>query len=110
MIEERLIALVTDALAAAAGELGQSGDRPEVELSKPRQKEHGDFSTNVALVLATRVGRSPRDVAELIMRNLPEAPFVRFAEVAGPGFINFRLTTDWLTGSLREIAVRGEAY
>src|SRR5512132_4637678 len=110
MIEERLIALVTEALGEVGREFGLVGDLPEVELSKPRQKEHGDFATNVALVLAQRVGRSPREVAELILRHLPEAPFVLFAEVAGPGFINFRLTTDWLTGSLREIAVRGEAY
>ena len=110
MIEERLIALVTEALTAAAGELGQSGDLPEVELSKPRQKEHGDFATNVALVLAARVERPAREVAELIVRNLPQAPFVRSAEVAGPGFINFRLTTSWLTDALRDVAVRGEAY
>ena len=110
MIEERLIALVTEALTAAAGELGQSGDLPDVELSKPRQKEHGDFSTNVALVLAARVERPAREVAELIVRNLPQAPFVRSAEVAGPGFINFRLTTSWLTDALRDVAVRGEAY
>jgi arginyl-tRNA synthetase len=110
VIEERLIALVTEAQAAVARELGLTGDLPEVELSRPRQKEHGDFATNVALVLATRVGRSPRDVAELIKRHLPEAPFVRSTEVAGPGFINFRLTADWLTGALREVAARGEAY
>jgi arginyl-tRNA synthetase len=110
MIEERLIALVTEALTVAARELGLSGDLPEVELSKPRQKEHGDFSTNVALVVAAGVERSAREVAELIVRNLPQAPFVRSAEVAGPGFINFRLTTSWLTDALRDVAVRGEAY
>src|SRR6266545_4397175 len=110
MIEERLIALVTEAQAEVARELGLAGDLAEVELSKPRQKEHGDFATNVALVLAPRVGRSPRDVAELLVRHLPPASFVRSAEVAGPGFINFRLTTDWLTGALRDVATRGEAY
>jgi len=110
MIEERLIALVTEALSVAGRELGLSGDLPEVELSKPRQKEHGDFATNVALVLAARVERSAREVAELIVRNLPEAPFVRSEEVAGPGFINFRLTTSWLTDALREVADRGEAF
>ena len=107
MIEERLIALVTEALAEVARELGLEGDLPEVELTKPRQKEHGDFATNVALVLAPRVGRSPRDVAELLLRHLPEASFVRSAEVAGPGFINFRLTTDWLTDALRDVAGAG---
>ncbi|MGA9162404.1 MAG: arginine--tRNA ligase [Actinomycetota bacterium] len=110
MIEQRLIALVTEALGEVARELGLTGDLPEVELTKPRQKEHGDFATNVGLVLAPRVGRSPRDVAELLLQHLPEASFVRSAEVAGPGFINFRLTTDWLTGALRDVAARGEAY
>ena len=64
----------------------------------------------MALVLAARVERSAREVAELIVRNLPQAPFVRSAEVAGAGFINFRLTTSWLTDALRDVAVRGDAY
>src|SRR4030095_7168856 len=110
MIEERLIALVTEAQAEVARELDLVGGLPEVGLSKPRQKEHGDFATNVALVLAPLVGRAPREVAELVRRHLPEAPFVRVAEVAGPGFINFRLTTGWLTDALRDVATRGEAY
>jgi arginyl-tRNA synthetase len=110
MIEERLIALVTEAQAEVARELDLADDLPEVELSKPRQKEHGDFATNVALVLAPLVGRSPREVAELVRRRLPEVPFVRLAEVAGPGFINFRLTTGWLTDALRDVANKGEAY
>ena len=70
MIEERLIALVTEALAEVARELGLEGDLPEVELTKPRQKEHGDFATNVALVLAPRVGR----VAPRGRRARPAAP------------------------------------
>jgi arginyl-tRNA synthetase len=110
MIEERLIELVSDAVAAVAPELGLTGDLPEIELSKPRQKEHGDFATNVALVLAARMERPPRDVAELVLKHLPEAPFVREAEVAGPGFINFRLTTGWLTDVLREISERGDTF
>jgi arginyl-tRNA synthetase len=110
MIEDRLIALVTVALTAAARELGLSGDPPEVELSKPRQKEHGDFSTNAALVVAARVDRPPREIAEVIVRHLPPADFLASAEVAGPGFINLRLTTGWLTDVLREVERAGEAY
>jgi len=110
MIEDRLIALVTVALTAAARELGLSGDPPEVELSKPRQKEHGDFSTNAALVVAARVDRPPWEIAEVIVRHLPPADFLASAEVAGPGFINFRLTTGWLTDVLREVERAGEAY
>jgi arginyl-tRNA synthetase len=110
MIEERLTALISRALAAAASELGLTGDLPEVELSKPRQKEHGDFATNVALVVAPRVERPPREVAEVIVRHLQAADFVASAEVAGPGFINVRLTTRWLTDVLREVERTGEAY
>jgi arginyl-tRNA synthetase len=110
MIEDRLTALVAEALASVAPELGLTGDLPEVELSTPRQKDHGDFSTNVALVVAARVELSAREVAERIVKRLPEAPFVASAEVAGPGFINFRLTTSWLTDALEEIALRGADY
>jgi arginyl-tRNA synthetase len=110
MIEDELSALVSDAVAAAGTELGLSGELPEITLSNPKQKEHGDFATNVALVLSARAGLPPREVAEIILRNLREMPFVRSAEVAGPGFINFRLTTDWLTGALRDVAAHGTAY
>jgi arginyl-tRNA synthetase len=110
MIEESLIALITQALAAAAQELGPTGDLPEVELSKPRQKEHGDFSTNVALVVAARVDRPAREVAEVILRHLPPADFVASALVAGPGFINIRLTKAWLADVLRDVERAGDAY
>jgi arginyl-tRNA synthetase len=110
MIEERLIALLTEALAAAAPSLGVTGDLPGVELSKPRQKEHGDFSTNVALVVAARVDRPAREVAEVILRYVPPADLVASAEVAGPGFINIRLTRAWLADVLRDVERAGDAY
>jgi arginyl-tRNA synthetase len=110
MIERRLSELVAAALADAADELRLSGEPPSIELSRPRQKEHGDFATNLALVLATRVGRPPREVAEILVRHLPEAPFLVAAEVAGPGFVNFRLTSTWLTDVLREVADRRDRF
>jgi arginyl-tRNA synthetase len=110
MIRDRLSELVRAALVAAGDELGLAGDPPEVELSKPRQKEHGDFATNVALVLAKRVGKPPREVAEALVRHLPGSPFVASAEVAGPGFVNFRLTSGWLEDALRDVVEAGEGY
>jgi arginyl-tRNA synthetase len=110
MIEQRLMALITRALAAAGPELGLAGELPEVELSRPRQKEHGDFSTNVALVLAARVDRPAREVAEVVVRHLPPADFVASVEVGGPGFINIRLTTGWLADVLLEVERAGDAY
>jgi arginyl-tRNA synthetase len=110
MVEEEVRSLIAKALAAAAPELGLSGDLPEVELSRPRQKEHGDYATNVALVVASKAGRPPREVAELIVRRVPTSPPIRSAEVAGPGFINIRLTTDSLASVLRDVAARGNGY
>ena len=110
MIEERIAALVREALVALDAELGLAGELPEIELSTPKQKEHGDFATNVALVLAGKAKRKPREVAELVVANLPPAPFVERAEVAGPGFINLFVTDDWLFEVLRDVVRLGAAY
>lgn len=110
MIEERLASVIHEALAAAGEELGLSGEPPEVELSTPKQKEFGDFSTNVALALAGRAGRPGREVAQILVNRLPRADFLERAEVAGPGFINFFVTDDWLYGVLREVIARGAGY
>src|SRR5207253_8036016 len=83
---------------------------PEPELITPRQREHGDFATNVALALASRAGRPPRDVAQAIADALPEATFLVKTEVAGPGFLNFFTTDEWLHEALREVVTRGAAY
>ena len=110
MIEERLAALVREALTASAGELGLEGDLPDVELSTPKQKEHGDFATNVALALAGRVGRPPREVAEVLVSHLPAVPFIERVQVAGPGFVNLFVTDEWLHDALRDAVRLGPAF
>lgn len=110
MIEDRLADLVRAALAACAGELGIAEPWPGIELQKPRQKEHGDLATNVAFGLAKRVGRSPREVAELIVAHLPHDPAVASVEPAGAGFVNFRLSPTWLHDALRGAIARGPDY
>ena len=95
-------------LRTAAPDLGLDPDAlPAPELTATKQKEHGDFATNVALALAGRAGRPPREVAAAIVAALPEAPFVDRVEVAGPGFINLFTTEDWLHDVVRTIAGRG---
>jgi arginyl-tRNA synthetase len=110
MIEERLGELVRAAVAAAG--LADDGSPPEIAIERPRQKEHGDFSTNVALALARRAGRPPREVADLIVANLPASAsdVIESAEVAGPGFINIRVTDRWLHDALRTAVELGPAY
>ena len=110
MIEDDLRGWFRSGLEAAAPELGLDGELPEPEVMEPRQKEHGDFATNVALEVASRIAASPRTVAEAIVAALPPAAFVRKVEVAGPGFINVFLTEGWLHDVLRRIAAEGTAY
>jgi arginyl-tRNA synthetase len=110
VIEGRVVELIRSALEAAAPGLGIDGELPEPELLVPKQKDHGDFSTNVALALAKRVERQPREVAEAIRAAFPEASFVQRVEIAGPGFLNIFLTNDWLYEALREVVDRGAAY
>ena len=110
MIEDELRGWFRSGLEAAAPELGLDGELPEPEVMEPRQKEHGDFATNVALEVASRIAASPRTVAETIVAALPPAAFVRKVEVAGPGFINVFLTEGWLHDVLRRIAAEGAAY
>ncbi len=110
MIERHVAELVREALRASAGELGLDGDLPEVEVTVPKLREHGDFATNVALALARRVGRPPREVAEVLRAHLPADPVLARAEVAGPGFLNLFLTDAWLHDALREAVRLGPAY
>ena len=110
MIEADLAAWLADGLRAAAPGLGLGEDLPTPELQAPRQKEHGDFATNVALALAKRAGRPPREVAQALLDALAPAPFVEKVELAGPGFINIWTTDEWLHDVIRRIATEGETY
>jgi arginyl-tRNA synthetase len=110
-IEERLAVWLSDGLAAVAPALGiDAGALPVPEVLAPRQKEHGDFATNVALALAKPTGRAPREVAQAIVDALAPVPFVEAVQVAGPGFINMFVTDDWLFDVLRRIREEGARY
>jgi arginyl-tRNA synthetase len=111
MIQDTLIRLLSDAAAAAAPDLGlDPAGLPAPELLKPRLKEHGDWSTNIALVLAPQLGRPPRSVAEAVAARIPTNGLVERVEVAGPGFINLYLGDRWLHDLLGEIVERGDHF
>jgi arginyl-tRNA synthetase len=115
MIQDTLTRILADAAAAAAPELGlDPADLPSPELERPRQREHGDFSTNLALILAPRARRGPREVAARIAERVPTGGqgqgHVERVEVAGPGFVNLFLGPGWLHDVLAEIAASGERY
>jgi len=83
----RLAGLVQAAVSKAF-----PGTEVAVELDRPRNADHGDFATNVALQLAKRVGRKPREAAEAIVAALGKTAEIERADIAGPGFINFTLS------------------
>jgi arginyl-tRNA synthetase len=81
---------LVEQLEAIAGRLG-AADTPSVQLDRPRNPEHGDLSTNLAMIMAKQLGRSPRAVADDIIQSLDlQAAGLASADIAGPGFINFR--------------------
>ncbi len=89
-----LIGAALDA-AVDSGALPPAGTvEPTVE--KPKQAAHGDFSTSVSLVLASSMRMPPRDVASRIVDTLPGDEMIGDVRIAGPGFINFSLSEDWL--------------
>ncbi|MFI5251819.1 MAG: arginine--tRNA ligase [Bacteroidota bacterium] len=87
----------------------QDGTIPTFE--KPRQQEHGDLTTNVAMVAAKKAGISPRKLAEQIVAKVEiDKRFIASMEIAGPGFINFRFTPVFYQEELLEILKKGKTF
>jgi arginyl-tRNA synthetase len=104
VITDQLEELVAAALARVADKGLIEAPPPEPQFERPRNREHGDWATNVALSAKRSPGTSPRDVAQAIVDELPEAEVVASVDVAGPGFLNFRLSSGWLHDVVRRSA------
>ena len=88
-------------------------NHPEVEIiiEKPRIPEHGDASTNVALIAAKRFNTAPRQLAESIVANLAlDSTMIDNVSIAGPGFINFKFSNYWLVHQLKNVLNHLESY
>jgi len=97
------------ALMQAASKLGAPD--VEVALERPRDPNHGDLATNLALTLAKTLGQKPRAIAERLVANLElSSTVIRKTEIAGPGFINFFLVESQVVGVLPSILAAGAAY
>ncbi|MFF5987897.1 arginine--tRNA ligase [Prauserella flavalba] len=81
-----------------------------VTVERPRNPEHGDYATNVALQVAKKVGLKPRELAEALAETLAKADGVEAAEVAGPGFLNLRLAADAQGELVSRVLSEGDAY
>jgi arginyl-tRNA synthetase len=82
---------IQTALAALSATGHVFPETPAIHIENTKDKQHGDFATNIALVLAKAAKQKPRDIAELIVKHLPATPALTKVEIAGPGFINFFL-------------------
>ncbi|CBV43650.1 arginine--tRNA ligase [Halomonas elongata] len=83
---------------------------PTIKVDPAKDKAHGDYATNLALMLAKPAGLKPRELAEKLVAALPDSEAVSKVEIAGPGFINFFAATDAAAQVVREVLDGGDAF
>ncbi len=105
-IRAHLTELITRSLAAVAPDAPPA----PIEIERPREKTHGDYATNVALLLARTLKQPPRKIAQKIATALPASDWIEPPEIAGPGFINFRVRPAAKRRIVRTILEAGEHY
>lgn len=81
-----------------------------VKVETPKDKSHGDYATSVALKLAKSVNKSPREMVDMIRKNLPSLPYIENVDFAEPGFMNFTLSKNYLEQELKKILTLREHY
>ena len=115
MLRDQIQEIISAAVDAAKG----AGQLPDVPIAppaieRPKQAEHGDFSTNIALITASAVKQAtgekanPRQIAQSIVSHIPVDGLIGAVELAGPGFINIRLAEGWLQTHVRGIIDAGD--
>jgi arginyl-tRNA synthetase len=104
---------VTERLTEAVRTALSRGGLPEpleIGWESPRQTEHGDYATSVAMTLAKTARRAPRQIADLVVKHFPPVPEVDRVEVAGPGFLNVFLSAAWCARALVDVLEAGPSY
>jgi arginyl-tRNA synthetase len=99
--------------AAAAAVRGGDGDAPlQTRVERPKRENQGDYSTNVAMLLAPSLGAPPREIAERVGAELAQALTSELAswEIAGPGFLNLTLSDNWYRRATRTVLDAGDRY
>jgi len=83
---------------------------PEIQIDRTKDKIHGDFACNVAMMLARSAKMNPRQIAKLIVDALPDVDFITQVDIAGPGFINFTLSADSAQQIVKEVLAAGDQF
>ncbi len=108
-MKEEIKKIVEKALRQAQG-VAVGRDNLDFSVDVADNKSHGDYSTNVALILAKKMGKNPREVAESILEKIRKDSIFAKIEIAGPGFINFFISEKYLQKKVAEIIKQGERF
>ena len=111
-MKAQLHALMVEALQTLQDHADLAADLaiPPFVIERARNREHGDFACNLALLLAGPAHAKPRDLATRLIAALPPSPLVEKVEIAGPGFVNFFLASDAAQAQVRRILEEGARY
>lgn len=102
---------VREAITRVLEKFGQYEEDYVLELDQPRDPAHGDLTTNIALILAKKLDRKPRELAGEIAAQLDfDRDVIESVEIAGPGFINFRAASGWWTQCIHRILEEGDEF
>lgn len=110
-MKEQLNVKLREVIGSMLKEAGETGEVPPFSLEVPRNTDHGDFACNAAMLLTKRLGKPPRAIATALIERLGDADgLVASAEVAGPGFVNLRLSTSRWHDLVLQIIEGGAGY
>jgi arginyl-tRNA synthetase len=115
-IREKITEQIKQIIGDALNQTAESGTltietMPDLFLEIPREKEHGEYSTNIAMQLPKQTKKAPRFIAETLVANMnTEDTYIESIEIAGPGFINFKLKPYWQYAVLAEVATMKADY
>ena len=101
---------IADLLTHAASTIGADSAQISILLERPKSAEHGDFSSNLAMMLAKPLRQNPRAVAESLIAALPKSEYIAKVEIAGAGFINFFLNAASQQTIIGEILNAGDTF
>lgn len=108
LIKQKILNVI--AHLQSKGELPSELSLEAITVEPPKTRDHGEMSTNVAMVLAKAVGQSPRILAEMFLKHIQNFDEIRTADIAGAGFINMRLQNEFWYAHLSTILTEKESY
>ncbi|HEY4578861.1 MAG TPA: arginine--tRNA ligase [Savagea sp.] len=107
---EQVESQIKAALAEAVTTAGLTTELVNIHLETPKNKQMGDYATNIAMQLTKIAKKPPRQIAEEIIEHLPANEWIQSIEIAGPGFMNIRVKKDYLADVVKEVLTKGDQY